>query len=263
MEEEKKELEQWRVRLGALSVNRRKQISEDMPINNATLARWITGERSPQNEQTVRKLAQYAPELAADLKDAYPDAFETDDLQIPLANVLRIICDLALISKNLNLYTVTNEVCEDLVSLLDPAEDGLFILPFFLCVPNEQGQMTRLRNGEGYGTGVWRLQQIECPFEIGGKSLCGFSIKHLRPAIYPYHHKIAQNAQTLHIESIQSAIALPLLRRGECAGTMLIGSVHENFFTKSRRELCDWYSKLYSLALYDNQFYSPAQIALQ
>lgn len=254
--------EPWRVKLGALSVLRRKQISEEMPINNATLSRWITGERSPQNDQTVRKLAQAAPELAPDLKDAFPDAFDTEGLQMPLANVLKYVSDLALISKHLSIYTLTNEECDDLVSLLDPAEEGLIILPFF-CVADDKGQVTHLQSSEGYGTGDWRLQQSICPFDLGGDSLCGFAIKRLRPALYPYQHELVKGTPTLYSERIKSALALPLLRRGECAGALLVGSIHPDFFTKSRQELCDWYAKFYALALYDHQFYNPSQITLK
>lgn len=255
-------MEQWRVELGALSVTRRQQISKEMPINNATLSRWIIRESSPQNEQTVRKLARAAPEIAQALKEAYPNAFETDELQVSLPLVLKIISDHALISKNLNPYTLTNEVGEGIALQLDLPGDGLVIMPF-LCMPDENGVVTQLRLGESYGTGDWAFQQTVCPFEIGSDSLCGFAVEQLRPAIYPYQHKIVKGSPTLYSERIKSAIAFPLLRRGECAGALFIGSVHEDFFTRLRRDLCKVYSELYALAFYDHQFYSPSQIKLK
>lgn len=265
MTTESKELEPWRLALDALSLERKRQIAESMVIHVHTLQRWGTGIRTPHKIELVQQLSAAAPELREDLKEAYPEAFnDSDNLQISTEILFQHFRDKSLVAKDVNVYTLTNNALEQAASLLDPLEEGLIIQPFF-CVLNEQGAVTHMRTGEAYGTGPWRLQQTTMPYDVGRNSLNGKAVMQMRPFFFPQHPTGEHTSEkaTPHFGKIESAAIYPLQRYGsEIAGTLLYVSVHKDFFTQARREVCQQFAYVFAAGLFDHQFY-PSPIKLE
>jgi hypothetical protein len=258
----------WKLWLKHLSPDQKVQVRVQLGnIHASTLSQWINGKRKP-SKYYVQWMAKINPDVAESLQEDFPDAFkeavdEPSELNVPRSYLEDIIRDRATVAEYVSQYTITNKVFEQLCSQLDPNDYGLVIMPAICKLDPESGYVTRLQVTDGYGTGPWKYQQMECSYEVGMESLSGNAVSRLRPILLLHKNAIATHTPTINIGLIESAGAFPILLRGKVAGALFIASVRPNFFNQARRDICELYAYLYALGMFEDQFYSLDRLQLQ
>lgn len=270
---------QWRLILRkylAENPKEKRPIVAQLGTSVRSLERWvaINSETDPDPRfvpKLVNAVPGYEEEMELSLKQDYPDAFESANVDIlpniPSAFYARLASTRATAAPNLNKSTNFPAVLRQIGNHLDPREKGLLVL-FARCVsPLEPGgRITGLAiHPSGYGTGEWRDKQIKHTYMIGSGSLCAHAIVTGGIALYPQDVPGIDYASypILYGEDMRSCAAFPVLREGYVAGALFVGAKQEAFFTEARRELFREYAYLFALALRDNEFYPVEQIDLR
>lgn len=265
------EREDWRQQLSTLTRDEKSAIVEHLPTNIATLNRWIAGSNTPKSPQTIRNLAKIIPKLEASLLKAFPDAFivaidapETD--QIPASYYETALRTLAATAEHVNFYAFSNLLYEQMVSQLDPGGIGLMIVPIY-CVPptDASGFVTKIQvQSNGYGTGPWKIRQVQHSFVLGKNSLAGVAVEKGYPVFTPEDYERIYTPHLLDdAEDIHSIGSFPLMKRGNIAGVLSVASAKEGFFTATRKRLITKYAEIFAVGMKDNLFYPPRQIRLE
>lgn len=270
---------QWRLILRkylAENPKEKRPIVAHLGTSVRSLERWvaINSETDPDPRfipKLVNAVPGYEEEMELSLKQDYPDAFESANVDIlpniPSAFYARIASTRATAAPNLNKPTNFSALFRQIGNHLDPREKGLLVL-FARCVsPLEPGgRITGLViHSSGYGTGEWENKQIKHTYMIGPGSLCAHAIVNGGIALYPQDVPGINYASypILYGEDMRSCAAFPVLREGYVAGSLFVGAKQEAFFTEARRELLREYAYLFALALRDSEFYPVEQIDLQ
>ena len=256
----------WRQWLADLPTDEKRELREYLGVSASILSKWSIGERNPRPSAT-QKLAIFNPGLRAVLEREFPDAFMAPELDPHLAVELYedILSTLSIIAQALSARTIAAKVFTAMGKHLDPAGAGLLIQPS-LCVVNEHDNITHLHSQDGYDTGILRREPEPQYYDLGRDSLVGMAVmKHhaVLSVLYTQSGIVAHRPGWQYNGKIASAGAFPLWRRGWLAGSLLIGSVYENFFSEMVVALCTRYADVFALSLHDAQFYDPQRIDLR
>ena len=255
----------WRAWLASLPRDEKRKLMDDLDVSQSSLSRWISHERTPRPRR-LYDLINFNPELRASIEAEFPDAFkqieENIALHLPVQQYEAILKSLAFVAEAVSQQTLAHSVFVYMSEMLDPMVSGLVLFPA-LCVVDGDGQIHHLTAGDGYGTGMWKRTQEHEYLELGRDSLVGVAVTRCRMMLYPQMVSVDHRAFALSLGMIASAGAFPLWRRGKIAGALFVASVHAEFFSEPRCELCARYADLYALSLPDDRFYDPSRIALR
>ena len=260
------EITNWRQWLADLPTDEKRELREYLDVSASILSKWGIGERNPRASM-IQKLAIFNPALRVVLEREFPDAFMAPELDPHLDVELyeEILSTLSIIAQAVAARTIASKVFTAMGKHLDPAGAGLLIQPA-LCVVDEHGNVNHLHTLDGHDTGILRQEPEPQYYDLGRDSLVGMAVmKHhsVLSALYAQTGILAHRPGWQYNGKLASAGAFPLWRRGWLAGSLLMGSVHENFFSEMVVELCGRYADLYALSLHDHQFYDPQRIDLR
>lgn len=273
---------QWRLLLRIYfeeNPGEKKRVAKMLDTTVRTVERWVMDNATTAPERSkVLKLAQMVPgkehEMELSLRQDYPEAFERpvgSEIMpnIPAQFILRPLEAYATTARHLNRSSIMSMVFRQMVSHLDPYEEGMAVL-FAQCIPPVEpgGKVTGLSvHAPGHGTPPWHYQQFKSPYIVGSGSLSAMAIYRGDIALYPQDvYKLDYISPILRCDEIQehgSCAAYPVLREGDTAGALFLVSKQHEFFTETRRLLIKQYAAFFALAIRDNEFYPISQIQLQ
>lgn len=276
------QISQWRLILRKYleeNPGEKNRVAKMLDTTVRSVERWIAdGSTTAPERSKVPKLALMVTgkehEMELSLRQDYPKAFERpvgSEIMpnIPAQFILRPLEAYATTARHLNRSSIMSMVFRQMVSHLDPYEEGMAVL-FAQCIPPTEpgGQVTGLSvHTPGHGTSPWHYQQFEKPYIVGSGSLSAMAIYRGDIALYPQDvYTLDYISPILYSDEIQehgSCAAYPVLREGDTAGALFLVSKQREFFTETRRLLIKQYATFFALAIRDNEFYPISRIQLQ
>jgi len=270
-----REAETWRALLGQSIENlqERQRIANEMGVIPMTLTRWVNGESTPR-WQSLQRLLSVLPEhrerllmLMGKEFESFPamvqeEAKQRESTVIPSEFYARVLHTLAMTPEGLLFTLLSDLILQEALEQLDPQRLGVAII-VARCMPPSYGQKVRsLREGVGRGTPPWARDLEQHAIFLGAESLAGY-------VIGSGHLEVNQDLKDEHNWSPgyrgpweASAAALPIMRMGKIAGSLLVASTQSNYFPPARCELIEHYAELIALAFLPEDFYEPQQIQL-
>lgn len=259
-------LRSWREILGSVCENSQKkqEIAEQVGfVTVRTIDRWISGQSSPQKNETIKRLAFTSEEMFEALEREYPEVFQfskqpsihIERISLPSEFYRRVIHAYAHVPRSSRRWTIFHLVSNQMLPQLDPERAGLVMI-YVRCAVSTP---TILTFEEGAGNSFWATRQVQEqsdtePWLVRAITAC-------RPFFIQscVVSRLFPPSCLLRSDLIQSMGFFSLYRSGAAAGGLLLCSTQEDFFTPLRQALIEEYSCLLSLALNDNDF---DQIAL-
>ncbi len=270
-----REVETWRELLGDMIQDplKRQRIARELDVSPITLMRWVNGESTPRWQSLQRLLGAF-PAQRERLLTLIGHEFENfsamiqeetkqhEPAVIPAEFYVRVLHTLAITPKGL-LFTVLSElILQEALEQLDPQRLGLAIIVARCMPPSHEQKVRSLREGVGRGTPPWARDLEPHGIFLGAESLAGH-------VLGSGHLEVNQDLQDAQTRSPgyrgpweASAVALPIMRMGMMAGSLLVASTQANYFPPERCELIEDYAELLALAFLPEEFYEPQQIEL-
>jgi len=251
----------------------RQRIITELEINPITLNRWIQGESKPR-PRSLRRLLFALPEHRESLlslieqefddfaSETREDALQNASLTIPAEFYKRVLHTLSAIPSVLRFSSLCDLILQQAIEQLDPSGQGVAII-VASCMPSSSSEKIRsLRERAGRGTTPWPRDLEQYAILLGVESLAGH-------AVSTGHLEVNQAlgkrlSLSLGYKSVweESAAAIPIMREGRIAGSLLVSSAQLNYFSPERCSLIENYAELIALAFELQDFFEPQQIEL-
>jgi transcriptional regulator with XRE-family HTH domain len=264
----------WRELLGnAISdPQERQRIANELGVTPVSLNRWAKGETTPR-EQILRRLLQALPEqrtlLLALLRIEFPNFTATPEErgiavsdEIPSAFYSRALNAYATTPDTQRFWSISNLILQQALGQLDPNQVGMAIT-IVQCMPPKGGKVLSLRERVGRGTPPWNTNLEQQAIFLGAESLAGAAVMEGHPAVLQDRRKNEGLYPAHWVEWEESAAAIPLLRAGKIAGSLLVSCTQPNYFLPNRYKLIQNYAQLISLVFEAQEFYAPQEIELR
>jgi len=271
----------WREFLGKIIEDPREkqQLANQLGINERTLDRWATGLSSPRSTSHIRQLLNAFPHhrtaLSNLMRHDFPDAVEQihdkseifiDEMikDVPVPFYKRILETYTTAVEPVRAWSICNLVLQQLTQHLDFDHQGIKALLMQCLISEETGKVHSLRRLFEHTTGQGVSEN--CALFSGTESLAGMAVTKGVPQIKQILLPADIQADNIHNLSrfpSRSAAAYPIQRAGRCAGSLLVISSHASFFTQARLALLQHYIHLLTLAFQEQDFFAPADMALQ
>ncbi|GAC1425931.1 MAG: hypothetical protein PVS3B3_06690 [Ktedonobacteraceae bacterium] len=251
----------------------RQRVITELEINPITLNRWIQGESRPR-PRSLRRLLLVLPEhresLLALIEEEFDDfAAETRDdvvqnvpLTIPAEFYKRVLHTLVAIPTILRFSSLCDLILQQAIEQLDPYGQGVAVIVASCMPPSSFDKIRSLRERAGRGTTPWPRDLEQYAILLGVESLAGH-------AVSTGHLEVNQAlgkrlSLSLGYKSVweESAAAVPIMREGKIAGSLLVSSAQLNYFSPERCTLIESYAELVALAFGLQDFYEAQQIEL-
>ncbi len=263
----------WRDVLGTITSDphERQRIADIVKINPITLVRWTNGKSNPRPD-TLRLLLDALPDhrtrLAELIVKEFPDFFsvektEEQELQeIPSAFYAHVLGAYTTSPPQLRAPSVCMLVLQQILSHLDPQQQGLLVI-VAQCVAPEAGQKVRsLRQTLARGTGQWGTQFGSQTRFLGAESQSGHAVITGHPIITQSHEERMRLFPSHQTDQAQSTASYPILLGDRIAGSLSIISTEPDYFTLSRLNLIQNYTDLMVLAFDRCEFYALRNVEL-
>jgi transcriptional regulator with XRE-family HTH domain len=263
----------WRTLVGKITSDphERHRIAEVLGVNQVTLTRWAQNKSTPRQDNLhtlLEALPLHRKQLVELIKKEFPTFFSesaiVDDTpqEIPSAFYDRILKAHTTSPALLRTSSITILILQQLLGHLDPHKGGMAIT-LASCLPPSKGHKVRsLRQTLGRGTPPWGSHLENQTMFLGAESPAGY-------AIIKGHPTIAQNTDELKqlfpIHSAlweESVISFPLLQAHRVAGSLVVASTQDQYFTPARQDLIQKYADLLVLAFEHDHFYDLQDIEL-
>ena len=251
----------------------RQKIITELEINPITLNRWIQGESKPRT-RSLRRLLSILPEhreilqplieeefedFAAETRE---DAMQNMSLAIPAEFYKRVLHTLSAIPPALRFSSLCDLILQQAIEQLDPHGQGVAVIVASCMPPSSLQKIRSLRERAGRGTAPWPRDLDQYAILLGVESLAGH-------AVSTGHLEVNQTlgkrlSLSLGYKSVweESAAAVPIMREGRIAGSLLVSSAQQNYFSPERCVLIESYAELIALAFDSQDFYEPQQVGL-
>jgi hypothetical protein len=245
----------WQEYLGQLitSTQERARLATALHVRPITLQRWVQGVSRPRDEN-IRLLLQNIPKddyplflhlLLIDFPDLLREDIPPERFlhTVPAEFYARVLSNLALTSPSISRQSMQDLLLQQALQHLDPDQHGCLII-LTACVPPKLERKVRsLHEVARLATSPWNRQVQEKPAFFGLESLAGYAITHA--------HRCTINSRdetTFYpvqwIDHERSTTAFPILRHGRFAGSLLLSSTREHFFSPARLTVIEEYAHL-------------------
>ncbi len=264
----------WRQLLGNIisDPRKRQRIADELGITSAILEQWARGEINPR-EHALRRLAQILPEYRALLLELVSTEFPGFSMsgeeriagisdKIPAAFYARAINAYATTPDAQRFWLISNLLLQQALAQLDPNQTGMAITIVQCMPPTKDGKVRSLRVRAGRGTPPWDASLDSRALFLGAESLVGYTVTHGQ-SIFLQHRGEREGLYPVHwVEWEESAAAIPIMRAGDVAGSLLVSCARPNYLPAPRQKLIQSYARLISLIFDSSEFYSMQDINL-
>ncbi|HLI05050.1 MAG TPA: hypothetical protein VKV40_00610 [Ktedonobacteraceae bacterium] len=263
----------WRelLRDAIIDPQERQRIANELGVTPVSLSRWAKGEATPR-EQILRRLLQALPEqrtmLLASLRIEFPSFTATPDErglavsdEIPSAFYSRALSAYATTPDTQRFWSISNLILQQALGQLDPNQVGMAIT-IVQCMSPKDGKVHSLRERVGRGTPPWSTNLEQQAIFLGAESLAGAAVTQCHPIVLQDRRKDEGLHAAHWVEWEESAAAIPLLRAGKIAGSLLVSCTQPDYFLPHRYKLIQNYAQLISLIFESQEFYAPQEIDL-
>lgn len=248
----------------------RQRLATALGVSTMTLTRWANENSKPQHLHLIHLVQMVSPQHRSELLDAlkqdYPDIEswlqDDTDEQLPSDFFAQVLSVRATIIESLRFWQISEMVLKQALAQLDPNRLGMSITLVHCMPPYQGGQIRSLRERLGKGTPPWTADLEHLSIFLGMESLAGYVVQYRRPASIEDLSKdhLLPAYQT---EFEVSAAAHPIWLEGRIAGCLLASSTQVNYFSQQRLALLGIFSDIISLALDEDEFYSPNLVDLR
>ncbi len=265
----------WREFLKELirDVQVRQKIIAELEINPITLNRWIQGESRPRS-RSLRRLLFALPEYREYLQPLFESEFDDFSIEtleetaqnlsltIPAEFYKRVLHTLAAVPTILRFSSLCDLILQQAIEQLDPFGQGVAVIAAS-CMPLSSSQKVHsLRERAGRGTTPWPRDLEQYAILLGVESLAGHAVSTGHLEVNQALGKRLSLSLGYKTVFEESAAAVPIMREGRIAGSLLVSSAQQNYFSPERCALIESYSELIALAFELQDFYAPQQIEL-
>jgi len=269
----------WREFLATVirDTKEKQRIANEIGVDPVTLMRWATKESSPRPRSLLNRLVNALPshreQLSELIREEFPNVLEEDDptlffidsviKEVPSVLYARILEAHATIVDTIRTWTISNLVMQQLVRQLDPEQVGIAALIVQCVPPSEHDQKVRSLREQFLEKSPALKDVAQRAYFLGAESLVGYAITACHPVVVQDIQGDADLLVVHQMEEMNSAVAYPLQRAGQVAGSLLILSTRKQYFSSARLALIQSYTHLLTLAFRECEFYALQDIELQ
>jgi hypothetical protein len=250
----------------------RQRIAHKTHVNPLTLIRWSNNESQPRHEN-IRLLLnaipyEYVEQFLHLLTKDFPE-FEYNHASgheiatHPLPEFYaRVLNAYAHTPPALLPQSLFDLILQQVLAQLDPKRQGMSV-SIVSCVDPLDGRIVRsLREIAGIGSSPWRRDLGQSTIFLGLESLAGSAVNSGR-TVSAKNREDKFSLTSVHwVEYEQSAVAAPISRHTDIAGSLVVSSAHPEHFTPEDETLVEHYAHLISLGFEHEQFYPSSRIQL-
>lgn len=264
----------WRELLGNVisDPQERQRLANELGVTPTALTRWTRGEISPR-EQVLRRLLQALPDYRSLLLELliaeFPDFSASREErgagasdEIPAAFYARTLSAYATTPDAQRFWSISNLLLQQALAQLDPNQVGMAITIVQCMPPTENGKIRSLRVRTGRGTPPWHANLEQQAIFLGAESLAGYTVMHGQSIVLQYRRQHEGLYPAHRVDWEESAAAIPLMRGGNVAGSLLVSCAQPNYLLSARRKLIQSYAQLISLIFEPEEFYAMPDIDL-
>jgi transposase-like protein len=270
-----RQLQSWREVLGSNIeiLEERQRIAREIGVNPVTLVRWVKQDSTPRPhhlQRLVSVLPQQREVLISLIEQEFPgfkrqvqNGMQERTLQeIPLEFFTRMMHTQAMIPRALRFTSLCDLILGQILHHFDPSRFGLAVI-VATCMPPSQGQRVRsLRERIGRGTPPWENYLEQQAVLLGIESLAGYAVNAAHIVFNPDLRMPLTTSPGYRGQGELSAVAAPIMRGGNIAGSLLMSSTQLHFFSSEQLQIIQSYAELLGLAFEDSDFYRAEQIDL-
>jgi transcriptional regulator with XRE-family HTH domain len=270
-------LQDWRELLGILTERsaERQRAADELGVTPYTITRWVNRTSEPRLH-SLKRLPEVFPRYKQHLADlieaelnpykllqtrSSPDQSLVDTLDVPVEYLIRALSAYARVRGPLRTWSLCSLAIQQILVQLDPDQLGMEVI-VVQCVPPILGQSVRsLCERIAVGTAPWSTKVEQRLRFVGAESLAGWTVGRGEP-------RILQNLgeqEFLLVGSApheKSAVAWPIQREGRLAGSLLVVSTQQGYFTPAHLSSIELYTNSLALAFRDEDFYPLSEISL-
>lgn len=265
----------WRDLLAKLieDLRERERIATAARVQPITLVRWTKGISQPHTENMRLLLkslpSDVYPSFMHLIADDFPDLAQARMLDKQVQAVLppefyeRVLRAHAELPRSIHSHVLSDLVLQQAIQHLDPDKCGMLISITNFVRPLNGLKVRSMREISGIGTPPWEYDRMQKTLLLGAESLAGYAVTQLHRAIVP--NRTDFTFFPVHwTEYEQSAVAVPIMRRGKVAGSLLAASATPDYFLRdsSLSSILEKYAHLASLIFEEEEFFDPSEIAL-
>lgn len=265
----------WRELLQALieDGNERQRIARAIDIHPITLQRWVNSTTKP-HEEHMRKLLNalpppHAATFARFVAKEFPHLIAEEHLekriqnQVPAEFYREVLSVYTSTSPPLCRQAILDLVFQQAIEHLDPDRRGMSISIATFVPPLEGLQVRSMREIGGMGTPPWPGNLAQKTMFLGAESLVGNAITKLRSLVVSNRGE-ASFFPVQWTEHEQSAVAVPILRRGKVAGGLIVASTIPDYFVPGHVtvSIVESYAQLSTLLFEEEELFHSHEIAL-
>lgn len=241
--------ESWRTLLSRLTRDpaERTRIALALGIREGQIERWVRDEADP-HRKNLYQLVRVIPEEARNamitlLRRDFPDFQRHAAMEETISStIIMMVLDAFLHElPALRHVSISALVLRVALAHLDPEERSAQ-MTLFECFPESLEPVTSL-----VVVPVWGTEETPGMF-VGAESLAGYATSHCKPVFLNDTRSTSSYPLAPHERQTRSLAALPLHRRGQVAGCLLVTSRESNFFNQLRHRIVLEYSYLLTLA---------------
>src|SRR5438270_5115810 len=229
----------------------KQRIASEVGVDPITLTRWATKESSPRPRSLLNRLVNALPshreQLSELIREEFPNVLEEDDptlffidpiiKEVPSVLYARILEAHATIVDTIRTWTISSLVMQQLVRQLDPEQVGIAALIVQCVPPSERDQKVRSLREQFLEKSPALKDVAQRAYFLGAESLVGYAITTCRPVVVQDIQGDADLLVVHQMEEMNSAVAYPLQRAGQVAGSLLILSTRKQYFSSARLAL--------------------------
>ena len=235
--------------------------------------RWIQGESKPRS-RSLRRLLLALPEhresllvlIEAEFEDfaseTRGDRVQDAPLTIPAEFYKRVLHTLSAIPPVLRFSSLCDLILQQAIEQLDPYGQGVAVIIASCMPPSHLHKVRSLRESAGRGTPPWPRDLEQYAILLGVESLAGHAVSSGHLEVNQALGK--QLSMSLGYKSVseESAAAAPIMQEGKIAGSLLVSSAKQGYFSPNQCALIESYAELATLAFAPQDFYELQQIEL-
>ncbi len=267
-----KQFQTWRDILGELNGVERKRLVDALGIQNKTLERWIRGETAlPQLDRLRNLLAALPIRIRKRFIDSIRQdprfskhlaelPLEEETYDIPSVIYARILEANVKTPKDLRFSSLCQLILLESVGQLDIDRVGISV-SILTCTPPHAGREVHSLNQRfALGTAPWSQVIKQSRLFFGCESVAGEAVSN--------RIEVEDNAQKSEkvwgdfYSNAQSCVAVPIQKEKAVAGCLLVLSTQSDFYNPRTQELLAHYANLIAIAIAEDEWYQPEQIAL-
>lgn len=251
----------------------RQRIAREMHVNPLTLTRWSNNKSQPRHEN-IRSLLNTIPhEYMEQFLHLLTKDFPEFEYNLSSAREVSVHPLPEFYARVLNAYAHTppallpqslfDLILQQALAQLDPKRQGMSVSIVRCVNPLDGGVVRSLREIAGIGSPPWKRDLGQSTIFLGLESLAGSAVNSARVVSAKSREDKFSLTSVHWVQYEQSAVAAPISRHTDIAGSLVVSSAHPAHFTPEDEALVEHYAHLMSLGFEREQFYPSERIQLQ